>query len=277
MSGENISIFIAFIAGLLSFVSPCVLPLVPGYLGHLVGITYVGPSTNIMATDSRIITETNNNADGETKFVGIKQGSLRLLAFIHAVAFVFGFSVVFVTFWASIGALGAFLPDYIRYVRPMGGIILIVLGLNMAGIFHIAFLYRSFKFSQKPYLKTTDLKQTKQRGLPSSFFLGVIFAAGWSPCIGPVLGAIIGLASESSTALKGMYLLVFYSLGLGVPFIICALLLSQVTTKLRLLNRWLNGAGLISVVSGLLVALIGVLMLTNVFQVLPQYFNWLPL
>lgn len=271
MIADNISIFLAFAAGLLSFLSPCVLPLVPAYLGHLAGITTAYQEEkepgNLSITRS-----------GAARWNRNGTASARLLALSHAATFVLGFSMVFVTFWASIGLLGQLLPGYIRYVRPLGGLILIILGLNMAGLLRISFLYRSFGLKAKGTLnKGAGHDTQKSPGLPASFFTGVIFAAGWTPCIGPVLGGIIGLASESATAIEGTYLLIAYSLGLGMPFMLTALALGQANRFLRSLNRKLNGLKLVSILSGLFVALVGVLMLTNVFQTLPQYFNWLPL
>jgi len=258
MSGENLSIFVAFIAGVASFLSPCVLPLVPAYVGHLIGAT----------ANSGFETEKNHTVSSS-----LKRPGYRVVALTHAAMFVFGFSLVFVIFWASLGALSQLLPAYIRYVRPIGGIILIILGLNMAGLFRIAFLYRTFRPRSNKIIST----KPKTVGLSASFFTGVIFAAGWTPCIGPVLGSIIGLASESSTALNGTFLLVAYSFGLGLPFMVCALALGQADRLLKRLNFRLNRRGWVSLVSGIFVALVGVLMLTNTFQTLPQYFNWMAL
>lgn len=272
MPADNISIFVAFAAGLLSFLSPCVLPLVPAYLGHLAGVTTTHQEG--LGQENLVI---SHFGAARLKKNGV--ASARLLALSHAAAFVAGFSIVFVTFWASIGLLGYLLPGYIRFVRPLGGLILIILGLNMAGLFRISFLYRSFGLkAKKPWNKKgAEPDSPKSPGLPASFFTGVIFAAGWTPCIGPVLGSIIGLASAGTTALEGTYLLAAYSLGLGVPFMLTALALGQANRFLRSLNRRLNGLRLVSILSGLFVALVGVLMLTNVFQTLPQYFNWLPI
>ncbi len=187
-----------------------------------------------------------------------------------------GFSLVFVTFWASLSAIGQFLPGYIRYVRPLGGIILILLGLNMAGVLRIGFLFRTVGFEKKNW-SSGEVQKEHRPGLPASFFTGVLFAAGWTPCIGTVLGGIIGLAGESATAVQGVYLLVAYSLGLGVPFMLCALALGQANTMLKRLNRNLNRTRLIAVISGLFVVVVGILMLTNTFQTMSAYFNWLPL
>lgn len=270
MNSENISLFVAFLAGLVSFLSPCVLPLVPAYLGHLLGVT-AGVSGAASLTQEMV--SLGNNETGNP---GQSQGfsSVRMQALSHALMFVSGFSLVFVTFWASLNAIGQFLPGYIRYVRPVGGIILIILGLNMAGVFRLKLLYRTFKWDRK-VTGQTQPRPPAQPGLPASFFTGVLFAAGWTPCIGPILGGIIGLASESTTALQGTYLLVAYSLGLGVPFILCALALGQANALLRGLNRKLNSTRLISVISGLFVTVVGFLMLTNTFQAMSVYFNWL--
>lgn len=273
---NNISIAVAFAAGLLSFLSPCVLPLVPAYLGHLIGVTTASGNR-----EDKIYPTTNHTAIAQAT-----RKRVRLLAFTHASMFVLGFSLVFVTFWASIGLIGQLLPAYLRYIRPLGGIILIVLGLNMAGVFRISFLSRTFRLNLKRGGKEEPLSNTtsqcsdnsrSQPGLPASFFTGVIFAAGWTPCIGPVLGGIIGLASENPTAGQGTYLLIAYSLGLGVPFLLCAIALGQADRLLQRLNRRLNRTGLVSITSGLFVALVGILMLTNVFQTLPRYFNWMAL
>ncbi|MBN9390860.1 MAG: cytochrome c biogenesis protein CcdA [Chloroflexi bacterium] len=274
MTTDNVSILLAFAAGLLSFLSPCVLPLVPAYLGHLAGVTTAQQET---ADQGNYIIYASGAAR-LNKSGGM--GTARLLALIHALAFVTGFSLVFVTFWASIGLLGQLLPGYIRYVRPLGGVVLIILGLNMAGLFRISFLYRSLGLnSLRSFNKGygNQDKPARRTGLPASFFTGVIFAAGWTPCIGPVLGSIIGLASESTRAIEGIFLLIAYSLGLGVPFMLTALALGQANGLLRSLNQSLNGLRLVSIISGLFVAIVGVLILTNVFQTLPKYFNWLPL
>lgn len=234
MDGENVSILVAFGAGVLSFISPCVLPLVPAYVGHMAGVAMEGGSS-------------------ERK---------RLLSAIHAVAFVAGFTVVFVAFWASIGVIGYALQDNAQYLRQIGGAVLVFMGFHLAGIINVGFLNRDW---------VVGAKLNRGPAFLRSFVLGLFFAAGWTPCIGPVLGAIIGLASYSGEASQGTVLLLAYSLGLGVPFVLAALAVDTVTRPLKRARK-LRIA--VPIVSGALVAFIGVLMLTNTLLQMPQYFDW---
>ncbi len=233
MDSQNLSLLVAFGAGLLSFLSPCVLPLVPAYIGHLAG------TSSISAPESR-----------------------RMVTLVHSVAFVLGFSLVFVGFWASIGLIGYVLPGYADLFRQVGGVVLIVLGLHQMGLFQISLLYREFRMEPRLTSAATPV---------TSLLVGVAFAAGWTPCVGPVLAGIIGLASMSDTVSRGTFLLVAYSLGLGVPFLATGLALAQASALLNRLKRHLN---VISIASGVLLVGIGLLMLSNTFRLLPQYFNW---
>ena len=234
MDGENVNILIAFGAGVLSFVSPCVLPLVPVYVAHIA----------------------EGTVDG-------RHGPHRqLLPALHAMSFVLGFTLVFVAFWAGIGLLGYALRDNAQYMRQIGGAILIFMGFHLAGVINLGFLDQERVFNGRLKLRSGFIK---------SFVLGLIFAAGWTPCIGPVLGAIIGLATFGGESAKGTVLLVSYSLGLGLPFIAAALAVDQVTGPLKRARR-LRVA--VPIVSGVLVAGIGLLMLTNTLVQMPQYFDW---
>ena len=233
MDAQNLSLLVAFGAGVLSFLSPCVLPLVPAYIGHLAG------TTSVSAPESR-----------------------RAVTLFHSAAFVLGFSLVFVGFWASIGLIGYVLPGHADLFRQVGGVVLIVLGLHQMGIFQVPLLFREFRV--EPRLTSTATPVT-------SLLVGVAFAAGWTPCVGPVLAGIIGLASISDTVAQGTSLLVAYSLGLGVPFLLTALALAQAGA---LINRFKRHLNLVSIASGVLLVGIGLLMLSNTFRLLPQYFNW---
>lgn len=233
MGAENLSLLVAFGAGVLSFVSPCVLPMVPIYVAYLAG------SSMAEASESR-----------------------RWATLANALAFGSGFGAVFVGFWASVGLIGYVLPDFKDLLRQAGGVVLIVFGLHQAGIVRIPLLYREFRMEKDMSSTATPF---------TSLVLGVAFAAGWTPCIGPVLGGIIGLASMSETAWHGTYLLIAYSLGLGLPFLATALAISQATAVLRGIWRYFT---LVSVVSGMLLIGIGLLMLSDTFKLLPQYFNW---
>jgi cytochrome c-type biogenesis protein len=230
---ENLSLVVAFSAGVLSFLSPCVLPLVPAYVGFLAGST--------VSEESR---------------------SGRLVTMGYALAFVLGFSLVFVTFWASIGLIGFVLPMFMDVFRQVGGGILILMGLHQLGVFQISMLYRQFRFEPKFGSRATAL---------GSFLVGVAFAAGWTPCIGPILAGIIGLASLGDTVGEGIVLLVAYSAGLGLPFLAAGAAIGQVGT---LLNRMKRHMRWVSMVSGVLLIGIGLMMLSDTFKLFPGYFNW---
>jgi cytochrome c-type biogenesis protein len=234
VDGENVTILVAFAAGLLSFVSPCVLPLVPVYIAHMADVTVEG-------------------CGGPHR---------RLLPALHATAFVAGFTLVFVAFWVSIGLVGYALRDNVQYMRQAGGAVLVFMGFHLAGVINLGFLNQERVFSGK-------LKQ--RSGFIRSFLLGLFFAAGWTPCIGPVLGAIIGLASFDGESAKGTMLLLAYAMGLGVPFVLAAMAVDTVTRPLKQARLLRIG---VPIVSGVLVAGIGVLMLTNTLVQMPQYFDW---
>ncbi len=233
MDAGNLSLLVAFGAGVLSFLSPCVLPMVPIYVAYLAGGS-----------------------------VASEAEASRRTALVNATAFGIGFSVVFVGFWASIGLIGYALADYRDLLRQAGGVVLILLGLHELGVLRIPVLYRQLRMERDMSSRATPV---------ASLALGVAFAAGWTPCIGPVLGGILGLASISDTVWQGTYLLIAYSLGLGLPFLATALAISRATALLRGLKRYLN---LVSMASGLLLIGIGLLMLSDTFKLLPQYFNW---
>ena len=234
MDGENVTIVIAFAAGVLSFVSPCVLPLVPVYLAHMADVTVVDRAA----------------------------AHRRLVPALHATLFVVGFTIVFVAFWASLGLIGYALRDNARYLRQAGGAVLVFMGFHLAGVINLGFLNEEHVFNGR-------LKE--QSGMARSFFLGVFFAAGWTPCIGPVLGAIIGLAAFDGESTRGTLLLLAYSLGLGIPFIAAAMAVDTVTRPLKRARMLRVG---VPIVSGVLVAAIGVLMLTDTLVRMPQYFDW---
>jgi len=234
VDGENVNVLIAFGAGVLSFASPCVLPLVPVYVAHIAEVT----------VDER------------------RGPHQQLLPALHAISFVVGFTLVFVAFWAGIGLLGFALRDNVQYLRQAGGVILIFMGFHLAGVINLGFLDQERVFNGRIKIRSGFLK---------SFVLGLIFAAGWTPCIGPVLGAIIGLATFGGESAKGTLLLFSYSLGLGLPFIAAALAVDKVTLPLKRARR-LRVA--VPIVSGVLVVAIGFLMLTNMLVQMPQYFDW---
>lgn len=230
-----LSASLAFVAGVLSFLSPCVLPLVPAYVGHLAGASLSPGAPTISRTTT----------------------------LAHALAFVLGFTAVFVLFWTIIRVVDLYLfPGFVTYFRQVGGVILIVMGLHVAGVLRIPLLYRE---------KRVYLTPRGGPSLPMSFVVGVLFAAGWTPCIGPILSGIIGLATFTDTMAEGAVLLASYSLGLGVPFLATAFALGSAALFLKRFNRYF---GVVEVVSGVFLIGVGVLMLTGLFLRLPQYFNW---
>jgi cytochrome c-type biogenesis protein len=233
MGVENVTIFAAFLAGLLSFISPCVLPLIPVYLGYLSGSTIVGD-----------------------------QPPPRRLVFTHALLFVAGFTFVFVVlFGVPVGFLGGALGEFSRYLVWVGGLLLVLFGLHTMGIITIPI----FNVQKK-----LEYGHEQAPGYARSAIVGMTFAAGWTPCIGPLLGAILTLSIQGQNVGLSMFYLLVYSMGLAIPFLVTAWGLSAATNRLRSLNRYM---GLIERVSGAFILIIGVLLLTNTFTVLNTFFN----
>jgi cytochrome c-type biogenesis protein len=218
------ALLFAFGGGVLSFASPCVLPLVPAYVGHLAGRTLD------------------------------KEGASRARTMLHAVAFVLGFTFVFVLLGSTASLLGSVAYDLFRstWFRVGAGIVLVVMGLHMTGVLKISALYRDTRFQLRP---------NPRWGLASSFLVGLIFAAGWTPCIGPILGGVLLLASQQGTVGQGALLLTAYSLGLGVPFLVTGYALEAATRVIRRLNRHVHA---VELVSGGLMITMGLLVMFNV-------------
>jgi cytochrome c-type biogenesis protein len=192
ISSADFSGFVAFISGLLSFFSPCILPLVPSYLIFISGITF-------------------------DDYTGLQSRKYRKIVLIHSLAFILGFSFVFVALGISSSVLGRLLSNYQVYVMRIGGFILIILGLYYLDIVKIPFLNREkvFHLQEKPV------------GLFGSFIIGVTFSLGWTPCVGPALSSILIIASTTESIWGGIYLLGLYSLGLAIPFMISAFIFDQ--------------------------------------------------
>jgi cytochrome c-type biogenesis protein len=233
MDPNNLSLVVAFGAGVLSFASPCVLPLVPAYVGHLAGRTLD------------------------------KEDASRAKTLGHALVFVLGFTTIFVALGASVGLVGFLVQDVIKSLafRIVAGAVLVVMGLHMAGILRINALYRDTRFQLRP---------NRRLGLFSSFLIGVIFAAGWTPCIGPILGTILVYAGTQGTVAQGALLLTAYSLGLGVPFLVAGYALEAATRAIRRLNRHAHAVELTS--GGLMVAM-GFVVMFNVMTWLAAYLS----
>lgn len=238
----NIGLLVAFAAGIVSFASPCCLPLVPAYVGYMVGA-----------------------APDEMR-------SRRRHALYQALAFVAGFSAVFIGLWASVGLVGYILRDYVGLMRQLGGALLVFMGLHVAGVINVAALYREVRLPVGPFATSAGAFGQPAHTAPSfarSALLGVVFAAGWTPCVGPILGGIIGLASVSSSVAEGTLLLVAYAAGLAVPFVLVAVGATSVSRRLG----WLRDhARAVSWATGGMLVAVGFLMITNTFVRLSTLF-----
>lgn len=233
----EISLPIAFVAGIVSFLSPCVLPLVPGYVSMLSGESI------------------------EQLRAGADAGMGRRI-FLNSVAFVVGFSTVFVALGASATWVGNFLASQRRVFDIVAGILIIVFGLHLTGLVKIPFLYRDARIDTG----------APKRGLAGSFILGFAFAFGWTPCIGPILAGILGLAATRDTVFAGMFLLAIYSAGLAIPFLLTGLGLSQF---LKFYGRFRKHLQVVEVASGVLLIGIGILMALHRFTILSGYLTFL--
>ncbi len=231
--GESLGVAVAFSAGLLSFLSPCVLPLFPSYLSFITGM-----SVDRLAAD-------------------VSAGSRRRVI-LHSLAFIAGFSLVFIALGASFSAAGRFLLDYREWIRIAGGLLIIVFGLYIAGILRIGIFGRSRQIEIK----------TKPAGYIGTFAVGVTFAIGWTPCVGPILGSILSLAGTAETVRKGIGLLMAYSAGLALPFFLSSLALGGF---LKFFKRYRAAMPVVERVAGVLLVLVGLLVVTNYFVVLNSY------
>ncbi len=237
---ENVGILTSFIFGLLSFISPCVLPIVPGYLSFISGVSF----DEMQSTGNR--TRVRN----------------RILA--NSVFFILGFSLVFIALGASATFIGQFLHAQLSLISKIAGVIVIIFGLHMIGVFKIPFLNYEKRF------------QTGGRslGLFGAFVVGLAFAFGWTPCIGPILAAILAIASQQDSVGKGVVLLTSYSLGLGIPFLLTGL---SITAFYNVFNRFKRHLHTVEVVGGVLLVAVGVLIMTNYLTLLSGYLSkWFP-
>ncbi len=234
---HNLSIPVAFVAGLVSFLSPCVLPLIPGYISMLSGLS--------MEQLRGEVTE------------GVTPLILR-----NSVAFVIGFSAVFITLGASATAVGTFLLSRRGIFDIVAGVIIIIFGLHLTGLVKIPFLYREARMNTI----------APRRGVAGSFILGFAFAFGWTPCIGPILTGILALAALKNTVFQGMFLLAIYSAGLAIPFLLTAF---GVGKFIKFYGRFRKHMKAVEVASGVLLIFIGILMAFNKFTVLSGYLSFL--
>src|SRR2546421_1433730 len=234
-----VNILIAFAGGLLSFLSPCVLPLVPGYISLMSGVSI-----------------------DHLKAEGVSGSRRAVIA--NSLAFNAGLSVIFLALGGTAGLLGAAIINNV-WVRVVGGLVIIIFGLHLIGLLKIKYLYKD----------TRQFSNEKPRGILGSLMLGIAFAAGWTPCIGPILGGIIGLAATSGGWKGGLTLSAFYSAGLAVPFLLTGLGINQF---LSFYSRFRQHLHKVEVVSGIILILIGVLVMSNRVTLLAssRLAGWLP-
>jgi len=237
MDLSNLTIGLAFLAGLASFLSPCVFSLVPAYVGYLGGRAAGGEATE-------------NN---------------RFITFTHGLAFVLGFSFVFIALGVATASLGRLLFDLRFILSKIGGVVVIIFGLHMIGIFRIPFLEYDTRVQTLP---------DRKWGYLSSAMMGVFFSAGWAPCVGPVLGAILTLVLNGGSVSTGVALLSSYSAGLAIPFLIAALGVGWVSLTLRKYGKVMH---YVEIVMGVILVIIGFMLFTGVFERIAQagQFFWI--
>ncbi|HEY4663238.1 MAG TPA: cytochrome c biogenesis protein CcdA [Candidatus Humimicrobiaceae bacterium] len=221
----GISLLSAFVAGILAFISPCILPIIPVYLSMMSG---------------RVIHRNDKIKISE-----------RLYLLINSILFVLGFSLVFIALGSTATFIGRILKEYSGIISRIGGGILIIFGLQYAGLFRVPFLNIERRFKMPSSLKS---------GYAGSFVIGIIFSFGWIPCVGMILSGILLLASKLGTLLKGMLLLGSFSLGLGIPFILAGIFISFFSSFLKKINKHLN---IVSIVSGVFLVALGIIFITD--------------
>lgn len=228
---KDVSFTLAFLAGILSFLSPCVLPLVPAYISFVTGLSL----------------DELKSAPSMSKAMG------------NTLAFIIGFSTIFIALGASSSFIGSLFLRYQDYIRIAGGILTIVFGLFIAGFLKVDFLMREMRFHV----------EKSPAGYVGAYFIGMSFAAGWTPCIGPILGTILIYAGSKASATYGLKLLSVYSLGLAIPFILSTLGINALLSHTRKIYRYMK---IIMGVSGLILIGFGVLLLTNRISQLSSLF-----
>ncbi|MCE7793733.1 cytochrome c biogenesis CcdA family protein [Salipaludibacillus sp. CUR1] len=227
-----LSLWIALLAGIISFLSPCVFPLVPAYIAQLTGS---GIADNEIAADRKLI-------------------------FTRSIGFIIGFTSIFLILGASSSFIGTLFFQNQGLLEQLGGIIIVLFGLQLMGVFNLNFLMSEKKL----------MKPTKSTSFGRSVLFGLVFAAGWSPCIGLVLGSILTLAAQSTDTYGAMLLLFFYSIGIGIPFLIVAMIYSKSINKIRNLNRYLP---VIQKTSGAIMIILGVMLFTGIFARMAAYLS----
>lgn len=234
---EEVTFFVAFTAGLLSFFSPCVLPLIPSYVSFITGFSF-------------------EDLRGK-----INRAHIRKVTIINSLLFILGFSTVFVLMGASSSFLGNALLRHQNLVRKIGGALVVFFGLYITGVIKLDFLMRERKLHHL---------HSKPAGLIGTVFIGMAFAAGWTPCVGPLLGSILATAATSGSVSRGIELLLVYSLGLGIPFFLTSLAINTFLLHFKRINKYMR---YITVTGGIFLIIVGVLIFTNSLQILSGFIS----
>lgn len=235
MAAENISYVVAFVAGVLTFLSPCLLPLIPSFIAYIAGVSF---------SDLKDLA---------------KRAEVRKKTIIHSLLFILGFSTIFILLGLTATAIGKALFQYQKAIRFVGGLLIITFGLYLVGVLKLDFLgkERRLKF------------QTKGASYIGSFLVGVTFAAAWTPCAGPILGSILLLAGTKADVAQGAKLLTVYSLGIGMPFFLTAL---AINSFLSFFDRFKKAVSVINIIGGIFLIIVGVLVMTNYLAIISQRF-----
>lgn len=231
MNISEVTLSLAFLAGLASFLSPCVFSLVPAYIGYLGGRAAGGENTP----------------------------SNRWITFTHGLAFVLGFSIVFIVLGVAASAAGGFLFDFKIWLAKIGGIVVVIFGLHMTGVIRIPFLEYDTRVNTAP---------DRKWGYLSSALMGIFFSAGWSPCVGPILSVILTFAINGGSMILGAQLLTAYSAGLAIPFLVAALGIGWVTTVLRKYGKVMH---YVEIGMGVILIVVGVMLFAGVFELIARY------
>ena len=231
---ENVSVLVAFTAGLISFLSPCILPMIPSYLAFITGI-----SLEELSQDQNL-------------------KKVRKSVIANCLLFILGFSALFVAMGASATFIGKFLARNIRWFEIIGGSLVVILGLHFAGLFKLRFLEREKKIHL----------DKKPLGILGTVLVGMAFGAGWTPCVGPILGSILTMAAATQDVAKGIILLISYSVGLGIPFLLTGLLIHKFFVYFKTIRKYFR---VITLVGGILLVIIGLLLITGYFTTISSF------
>jgi cytochrome c-type biogenesis protein len=244
MAGADINLWIAFTAGILSFFSPCVLPLIPSYLTYITGLSF-------------------GQLEGAHP-----SAKIRLTVISHSLTFILGFSTVFIVLGGLVGLASAGVQEHLRaglvWVERLGGLLILLFGVHLTGLFHFGILLGE---------KRIHL-HSKPSGYLGTFLVGLAFAAGWTPCIGPILASILMMAATSGQAGRGLWLLTVYSAGLGLPFLVSGVLFHQFLTFFKHFRKHIR---LTEIITGVLLIAVGILLISGKLGWLTtQLYQWLP-